>query len=112
MAKLATTAEPDPVDADQRKIAERARRSGFAPCALPIFNHWFLESRYVEEDDGRSGSFGEGTSSLQRPAGEPSTTILPRLVLRQRENSWQYLASSRAASLWANICSGDKSGRI
>jgi len=38
-----------------------------------------------------------------------SKAALPRLVLRQRENSSQYLASSWAASLRANTRSGDKS---
>ena len=42
---------------------------------------------------------------------EFSKAVLPRLVLRQRENSWQYLASSWAANLRAHFCSGDKSGR-
>ena len=63
-------------------------------------------------DEGRSGFFMEATSSVRRAAGELSTAALPRLVLRQRENSWQYLASSLAASSRAKFCSGDESGRV
>jgi len=39
-----------------------------------------------------------------------STAALPRLVSSQRENSWQYLASSWAARLRAKACSEDVSG--
>jgi hypothetical protein len=103
----------EPVAPSQWTGTGPLKRPGFLSLAILIFNHWSSMRRYAEErDEGCSGSFLEATSSLQRPAGEFSTAALPRLVLRQRENSWQYLASSCAASLWAKFCSGDKSGRV
>jgi len=55
--------------------------------------------------------FFMGGASTPCAGWDFSEAALPRLVLRQREKSWQYLASSWAAILWANSCSEDKSAK-
>jgi hypothetical protein len=55
--------------------------------------------------------FFKGGSITPCSGWDFSKAALPRLALRQREKSWQYLASSWAAILWANSCSEDKSGK-
>ena len=67
---------------------------------------------YYDAECGTPGSgFFMGGTSTPCAGWDFSEAALPRLVLRQREKSWQYLASSWAAILWADSCSEDKSGK-
>jgi hypothetical protein len=67
---------------------------------------------YYGEERGAGGSDSliGGGASVGGAGRDLSKMARPPLVLRQRENSWQYFASSWAASLRANFSSGDSSG--
>jgi hypothetical protein len=96
------------------------RQSGALPPLARLFNdpmtQWINDStlfwRSYAEDcgTGGSGSFTVGGPNVPCARADLFGAPLPLLVLLQRENSWQYLATSRAASLRADSCSGDKSG--
>lgn len=56
--------------------------------------------RYADEcGTGGSGFFMGGGTSVPCARRRVSEALLACFAMRQRENSWQYLASSRAASL-------------
>jgi len=81
-----------------------------ADCLLFTADCLLLFLYAEERGAGGPGSLIEGGASVGGAGRHSSKMARPRLVLRQRENSWQYFANSWAASLWANSSSGDKSG--
>jgi hypothetical protein len=103
----------------QGRGVEPGRTPRFSPgqtrleSSCPSFGIRNLFRRRYADECGAAGFgfFRGGGISVPCARRDLSEAALPRFAIRQRENSWQYLASSRAASLWANTCSGDNSGR-
>ena len=99
-----------PLRSEQKPVGTRQTHRWIAADCLLLTAECMLLYYGEERGAGGSDSLIGGGASVGGAGRDSSKMARPRLVLRQRENSWQYFASSWAASLRASFSSGDNSG--